>query len=121
MTDLAPVSVSKLAAVSNALVALHKHQFGRGPTRARTHYAGPDAMLCVLDDALLPAEQALVALGAGLRVEETRLFFQSATAREFIDTVEQITGRHVRAFSSATDPQAGVVCEIYVFHPEEAA
>ena len=30
-----------LAAVSNALVALHKEQFGRGPTTARSHFAGP--------------------------------------------------------------------------------
>jgi hypothetical protein len=33
-----------------------KEQFGRGPTRVRSHFAGPDALLCVMDDALLPAE-----------------------------------------------------------------
>ena len=33
-----------LAAVSNALVSLHKEQFGRGPVRARTHFAGDDVI-----------------------------------------------------------------------------
>jgi len=41
------------AAISNAMVKLHKEQFGRGPTRARTHFAGPDALVCVLEDVLL--------------------------------------------------------------------
>ena len=34
--------------VSNAMVALHKEQFGRGPTKAQSHLAGADALLCVM-------------------------------------------------------------------------
>jgi uncharacterized protein YbcI len=45
------------------MVALHKEQFGRGPTRVRSHFAGPDALLCVMDDALLPAESKMVEMG----------------------------------------------------------
>jgi uncharacterized protein YbcI len=46
------------------MVALHKEQFGRGPTRARPNLAGEDPLLVtVLEDALLPAEQALVDIG----------------------------------------------------------
>jgi uncharacterized protein YbcI len=107
-------SVSELAAISNELVALHKQQFGRGPTRARTNYAGPDALLCVLEDALLPAERAMVEMGEPFRVQESRLFFQTATSQRFIDAVQNITGRTVRSFSSSVDPVAGVVCEIYI-------
>ena len=55
MTD-APAQ-SMLTATSNALVALHKEQFGRGPTTARSYFAGPDALVCVLEDVLLPAER----------------------------------------------------------------
>ena len=118
MTGVEEVPVSQLAAVSNALVALHKHQFGRGPTKARTHYAGPDAMLCVMEDALLPAEHAMVEMGEARRVQEARLFFQSATSQTFIEAIERITGRTVRSFSSSTDPFANVICEIYVFVAE---
>jgi uncharacterized protein YbcI len=105
--------------VSNAMVALHKEQFGRGPTRARTHFAGPDALLCVLEDALLPAEQAMVEMGEQQRVRETRMFFQVATADQFVATVERITGRTIRAFASATDPDRGVVFENFFFAPSD--
>jgi uncharacterized protein YbcI len=36
---------------SNAMVTLHKEQFGRGPTKAQTHLAGADALLSVMEDA----------------------------------------------------------------------
>jgi uncharacterized protein YbcI len=108
-----------LLAVSNALVALHKEQFGRGPTRARTNFAGPDALVCVLDDALLPAERAMVEMGEHQRVRESRMWFQTATSQRFIDAVEDITGRAVRSFASATDPEHGVVMEIFVFESQD--
>ena len=104
--------------VSNAMVALHKEQFGRGPTRVRSHFAGADALLCVMDDALLPAESKMVEMGEQQRVRETRMFFQVATAAQFIDTVESITGRTVRAFASASDPDNGVVMENFIFEPD---
>jgi uncharacterized protein YbcI len=109
---------SVLQDVSNAVVALHKEQFGRGPTKAQSHLAGPDALLCVMEDALLPAERAMVAMGEQQRVRDTRTFFQVATADQFIATVEAITGRTVRAFASATDPDNGVVMENFIFEPE---
>ena len=105
--------------VSNAMVALHKEQFGRGPTRVQSHFAGPDALLCVMDDALLPAERKMVDMGEQQRVRETRMFFQVATAAEFIETVETITGRTVRAFASASDPDRSVVMENFIFEPDQ--
>src|SRR4051794_22274498 len=113
-----PPGTSLMQDVSNAMVALHKEQFGRGPTKAQSHLAGPDALLCVMDDPLLPAERAMVEMGEQQRVRESRLFFQVATAEQFIATVETITRRTVRAFASATDPDNGVVIENFVFVPE---
>jgi uncharacterized protein YbcI len=107
-----------LQEVSNAMVSLHKEQFGRGPTKAQSHLAGPDALLCVMEDALLPAELAMVAMGEQQRVREARMFLQVATADQFVTTVENITGRKVRAFASATDPDHGVVIENFIFEPE---
>jgi uncharacterized protein YbcI len=106
-----------MAAVSRAMVALHKEQFGRGPTRARSHLSGNDTLVCVLEDALLPAEQKLVALGEGARVRETRTAFTVATKDEFIAAVEQILYRKVCAFASAVDPDQGVVFENFTFEP----
>jgi uncharacterized protein YbcI len=104
--------------ISNAMVALHKEQFGRGPTKAQSHWAGADALLCVMDDALLPAERTMVDMGEQQRVREARMFLQVATAEQFVATVETITGRTVRAFASATDPDKGVVMENFIFEPE---
>jgi hypothetical protein len=69
--------------VSNALVKLHKEHFGRGPTRARSYFAGPDTLVSVLHDALLPAERKMVSMGDQNRVREARAAFQAATADEF--------------------------------------
>lgn len=113
----APQIVSVLAAVSNAMVTLHKEQFGRGPTRARSNWAGEDSLICVMQDALLPAERAMVQMGEAYRVQESRMYFQSATADTFIATVEAIVDRRVWSFASATDAHNGVVTELYHFVP----
>src|SRR3954447_11337668 len=110
-------AVGPMNAVSTAMVALHKEQFGRGPTRARTNFAGSDTLVCVLQDALLPAERAMVEMGEAQRVRESRMWFQVATAQRFIDSVEGIVGRTVYSFTSASDPERGVVMEIFVFEP----
>lgn len=106
-----------MAAVSRAMVALHKEQFGRGPTRARSNFAGRDTLVCVLEDALLPAEVKLVELGETGRVRESRMAYQAATEADFINAVEQIVYRKVQAFASAVDPAAGTVFEVFAFEP----
>ena len=116
-TDVSPDG-AMLQDVSNAMVALHKEQFGRGPTKAQSNFAGADALLCVMDDALLPAERTMVKMGEQQRVRESRMFLQVATADRFIETVEAITGRTVRGFASATDPDQGIVMENFVLEPE---
>ena len=110
---------SALAAASSAMVRLHKEQFGRGPTHARADFAGRDVLVCTLENALLPAERAMVELGEAQKVRESRTFLQAATADLFIGAVEDILGRKVRAFSSAIDPEAGVVFEVFAFQPRE--
>lgn len=106
-----------LAAVSNAMVTLHKEQFGRGPTVARSNFAGPDTLVSILEDTLLPAEWALVEMGEQQRVRETRTFYQVATADRFTTAVENIIDRKVRAFASAIDPEKGVAMEVFVLEP----
>jgi len=108
-------STSPLQAVSNAMVRLHKEQFGRGPTRSRAEFAGPNTLVCVLEDALLPAELKLVELGQPERVRESRTAFQAATADEFITAVEQIVYRKVRAFASGIDAENNVIFETFQF------
>jgi uncharacterized protein YbcI len=105
--------------ISNEMVRLYKEQFGRGPTRARTNWAGPDTLISVLEDTLTPAERNLVKLGEHQRLRDLRLFFQYASVAEFCESVERLTGRKVRAFISGIDTEAdGVATEIFLLHPE---
>jgi uncharacterized protein YbcI len=101
--------------VSNAMVKLHKEQFGRGPTTARSHFAGPDVVICVLETVLLPAEKKMVELGEQAGVRASRVAFQAATADEFITAVEAIVDRKVHAFASGVDPDNDVVFETFLF------
>ena len=105
--------------ISNAMVALFKAQFGRGPTAARAHWAGPDAVVCFLEDTLTPAERNLVRMGEHQRLRDTRMFFQYASIREFCEPVERITGRTVRSFHSSVDTAVdGLSVETFIFYPE---
>src|SRR3954466_10530420 len=67
---------SVLMEVSNTVVRLHKEQLGRGPTAARSQWAGSDTLVCVLEDALTPAERNLVAMGEHQRLRDMRVFLQ---------------------------------------------
>ncbi len=103
--------------ISNEMVRIYKDLFGRGPARAVTHFAGPDAIICSLERTFTAAEQSLVALGEHQRLRETRMFFQHARERDFREAVKRITGRTVTAFASGTDAAADVSCEIFFLEP----
>jgi uncharacterized protein YbcI len=108
-----------LAGISREMVRLYKEQFGRGPTKVRTDWAGPDTIVSRLENTLTPAEQNLVRLGEYQRVRDIRMFFQYTTTSDFCEPVERLTGRRVRAFLSAIDPQAdGIAMETFLLYPE---
>jgi uncharacterized protein YbcI len=108
-------------AVSNAMVRLYKEQFGRGPTKARTHFAGPDVLVSTLENSMTPAERSLVAMGEHQRLRDTRLFFQHAMESEFRAAVEELTGRKVRAFVSGMDTGQDVSTEVFYLEPDGRA
>jgi uncharacterized protein YbcI len=107
----------ELQEVTNAMVRLYKELFGRGPTKARTNYAGPDTLVATIQNSLTAAERNLLELGEHQRVREIRMFFQHASERDFVETVEQITGRKVWAFVSGVDTANDVSAELFYFEP----
>jgi uncharacterized protein YbcI len=113
----ATAGASPLQAISNTMVKLHKEQFGRGPTRARAHFAGPDALVCVLSDVLLPAELKQVGMGWQRRVIDIRTSLQYASRPEFITAVEEIVHRKVTSFASGIDPDNNTAYECFSFEP----
>jgi uncharacterized protein YbcI len=107
-------------AVSNAMVKLYKEQFGRGPTKARTDFAGPDLLVCTLKDSFTPAERNLVRMGENQRLRDVRMFFQYATESQFRAAVEEITGREVIAFVSGLDAGEDVSLEAFYLEPQSS-
>jgi uncharacterized protein YbcI len=107
-------------AVSNAMVRIYKEQFGRGPTKVRTNFAGPDILICTLQDSLTQAEQNLVKLGETQRLRDVRMFFQYASEDQFRNAVEELTGRKVQAFISGIDVCEDVSVELFYLEPQES-
>lgn len=106
-----------LAEMSRAMVRLYKEQFGRGPTKARSNFAGPDTLICTLEDSFTPAERKLAEMGEHQRLRDTRLYFQHATKEEFCKIIERLLDRKVRAFISGVDTEVDVSAEIFLLEP----
>jgi uncharacterized protein YbcI len=115
--ETADYQTSVRAEISREMVRLYKEQFGRGPTKARTEFAGPDIVVCTLEDSFTPAEKRLAEMGEHQRLRDTRLYFQHATKEEFIGTVERIVNRKVRAFNSSLDTHTDVSVEVFHLVP----
>jgi uncharacterized protein YbcI len=106
-----------LSAISNEMVRIYKDQFGRGPTRTRTRWAGTDIVIVTLEDTFTPAERSLRRLGEHERLRDLRLLFQYAETTRFCEPIERLTGRKVRAFISGIDTVSDVASEMFVLHP----
>jgi uncharacterized protein YbcI len=106
-----------LSAISNEMVRIYKEQFGRGPTKTRTQWAGADTIVVTLEQTFTPAERKLCDMGEHARLRELRLLFQYADSKLFCDPIERITGRTVRAFVSGIDTHSDLASEMFVLHP----
>jgi uncharacterized protein YbcI len=110
--------LSSLAAISREMVRIYKEQFGRGPTKARTAFAGPDLVVCTLEDSLTPVERRMAEIGDHERLRDLRLYFQHVTESQFREVIERSLGRTVRAFVSGMDTSKDVSAELFYLEPE---
>ena len=108
---------SPMLEISNAMVRLYKEAFGRGPTKARAQFAGPDILVVVLESSLTVAERNLVTMGEHQRLREARLFFQYALEDQFRAIVERALGRRTLAFISGIDTRRDVATELFTLEP----
>lgn len=113
-----PADPADLGFVAREMVRLFKEQFGRGRVKSVARWAGPDTVVCLLEETFSPAERKLIELGQHQAVRKMRAALEHATVPEFIAPVEQCTGRKVRGFTSAVDTVAGgLAIETWVLHP----
>ncbi len=111
-------AASPLSMLSNQMVRIYKEKFGRGPTRARSSFAGPNTVICLLENTFTPAEKNLQSMGEHQRLRDMRMFFQYSSAPDFTAAVEQTLGRRVESFISGIDTNTDVACEVFTLAPK---
>ena len=107
----------QISAVSNGITRLHRDHYGRGATSTRT-IMQRDYVVCFLEDIYTPVERTLIDAGREEAVLETRQIFQQAMRSNFVEIVEEATGRKVKAFMSQNHFEPDMACEIFVLEPQ---
>ncbi len=106
--------------LSNAIVALFKQYAGRGPTDCRT-YLEPDLVIVVLAGGYSAAERTLFEAGKWHEVRQSRMAWQDSMEVRFVETIERLTQRTVKAFLSANRQDAELTIELFALEREPAA
>jgi uncharacterized protein YbcI len=99
------------------MVRIYKELFGRGPVSANTSWTG-NTIICTLRESMTPAERNLREMGEHQRLRDVRMFFQYSTVKEFVEPIEQITGRVVESFVSGMDTEQDVAMEVFILYPK---
>jgi uncharacterized protein YbcI len=99
--------------ISNAMVGLKKHFYGKGPTKAKT-YINDNYVLCVLQGGLTRNEETLLEAGEDMLVREYRLRFQEVMAAPTTEAVERLTGQKVIGYHSQITFRPDYAFEIFV-------
>ena len=104
------------AAVSNAIVALFKEFYGKGPTAAKTYF-NDDWVFVVLENGLTRSEETLVEADEHALVRQVRLRFQEVMTDRICGAVAEILDREVLTYHSQLlfDPPRGI--EMFLLAP----
>ena len=108
-----PKGGQALVELSNAMVALHREYFGRGPGAAKS-FINDEMVVCVLSDIFTAVERTLISAGQAEHVRRTRGLHQEALEGEYKSSVEAIMGRQVEAFLSVVHVDPDVAVEIFM-------
>src|ERR671929_296715 len=103
-------------ALANAMVALKKQYYGRGPDAAKA-YVEDEYIFVVLEGGLTRNEETLLADGKEDIVRRYRLSFQETMSATTCGAVEEITGRRVLTYHSQIMFGPTRSFEIFVLEP----
>ena len=107
-----------LAAVTDAMVALHERYHHRQPVTAKTIMLGDDLLACVMGGVYTDVEKTMIELQRSTIVQETRNAFQEAMRDKFISEVQRLTGRNVLAFISNHSVGPDLELELFFLTPQ---
>ena len=87
------------AALANAMVAMKKQYYGRGPTAAKA-WILDDYVFVAMEGGLTRNEETLLAAGEAEAVRQYRLLFQATMRETTMTTLAELTGRVVLDYHS---------------------
>jgi uncharacterized protein YbcI len=106
-----------LAAVTDAMIEIHKRYYHRSPVTAKTLLLGDDLLACVLGGVYTDVEKTMIELQRSTIVQATRNAFQAAMQDKFIGAVERLSGRRVLAFISNHHVGPDIEIELFMLGP----
>ena len=105
--------------ISNTIVTLFKQRFGRGPVSCRT-YLEADLVVLVMAGGYTAGEQTMFEAGKWHDVRQARMAWQDSMEARFIEAIERLTRRSVRAFMSANHQSPDITVELFVLNGDSA-
>ncbi len=108
---------AQMAAITEAMVALHERYHHRTPVTAKTQMMGDDLLACVLGGVYTDVEKTMIELQRQTVVQETRSAFQNAMQHKFIAEVQRLTGRRVLVFISNHHVGPDLEVELFMLEP----
>ena len=98
------------------MVQLQKRFGGKGPTQCRSFLEG-DLVIVLFGGGYTAAEQTLFEAGRFVDVRQMRTAFQDTMELRFSAKIEELTGREVIAFMSASHQDPDLALEAFVLRP----
>ena len=110
-----------LVAVTEAMVALHKHYYHRKPVTAKTLMLDGELLACVLGGVYTEVEKTMIEVQRSASVHENRNAFQSTMQDKFIKVVQDLSGRKVLLFMSNHHVGPDLEIELFFLDPVASA
>ena len=106
-----------LAAITDAMIALHERYHHREPVTAKTLMLGGDLIACMMGGIYTDVEKTMIEIQRTTIVQDTRNAFQNTMQRKFINAVERLSGRKVMAFISNHHVGPDIEIELFLLVP----
>ena len=112
-----PLRTHSLAPLSRGLVQLFRHRAGRGPTQARSFWAGEDALLVLFGGGYTKAEKTLWEQGRPDTAVAYRHAVLEALEDDMRDVVETSLGRTVVAVLATAHHEPDETAAVFLLEP----
>jgi hypothetical protein len=116
-TTARSVERSVQSTVCAAIAALVRERWGRGPSRSRAYWAGPDVLLVILDDAYTESERTMIAAGRDAEVLAGRRLLGALAEPELREITRSATGRPVAAVLWQSNVAPALSTLLFVLEP----